>query len=105
MLGRHSLPVLRRGRQHDLAAEMVGVGHQQRRVRAVELDRAVLVAGHVEAHGDRDHGAGDEFHRARDMGRDLDRDLRALQRLGGDEPLVAQLGGDAGDAPRRDRAG
>ena len=39
---------------------------------------------------------------AGDMGRDLDRDHRALQRLAGDRPLGAGARGDAGDA--RDRA-
>ena len=42
---------------------------------------------HVKAHGDRDHRTAFEFERASDMGRDLDRDQRAVHRLAGDETL------------------
>ncbi len=95
VLGRHRLPIVGGRRQLDLAAEEVRVGHHQRAIGAVDLDRRMAVARHVEAHGERDDGAGDELQRAGDMGRDLDRNLCALQRLAGDQPLVAERRGDA----------
>ena len=71
---RNGLPVAAGLGHRDLAAELVGVGHQDAALRAVDLDRRVIVLGHVEAHGDRDDGAALELQRAGDMGRDLDRD-------------------------------
>ena len=41
--GRDLAPVLRSGRELDLAAEMVGVGNDERASLAVELDRTVAV--------------------------------------------------------------
>ena len=88
VLGRDLAPVLAAVAQFDLAAEIVGVGHDQRARLAVELDRTVPVPGRRRSSSSIVTAAPlDEHQRAGDMGRDLDRDARALQRLAGDDAL------------------
>ena len=84
------LPCAARLGDLDLAAKLIGVGHQQARLVAMDLDRRMAVLGHVETHRDRDHSSVVELQCARDMGVDLDGDQRALHRRAGDEPLGAR---------------
>ncbi len=99
--GRDLAPVLVGRGELDLAAEVIGVGNEQRAFFAIELDRDVPVPRNVEAHGHRDRGAADEGQRPGDMRRDLDRNARSGHGLARDDALGPQPRRRPADARHR----
>ena len=96
--GRNLAPILRSGRELDLAAKIVRVGHDERSRLAVDLDWRVLVPRHIETHGHRDRRAAREHERSRDVRGNLDRDARSGEGLARDEAFASGARRDAADA-------
>src|ERR1700722_15672515 len=89
MFGFDPRPGFLGGHDFDLSVEEIGVGHDERTLRAVNFERSMLVAGDVEAHRNRNRRSADELHRASDMGRRVDGNSLAAPRLAANAALVA----------------